>query len=173
MPYLADRLEDPELSVQISAVTAIQKISMINPRLFLVTIPKLFQMMSTKSNWLLIRLVKLLCEMSKVEKRLMPKLTAKFKEMLQNPLAKSVEYEIIRQTFATELNEDAELFELARQTLLQQFLIVPDPNLTFLGLEALVALMEQRKLRKQAVEIYSSERQAVVNLFNSNDQCIQ
>ena len=69
---------------------------MINPRLFLVTIPKLFQMMSTKSNWLLIRLVKLLCEMSKVEKRLMPKLTSKFKEMLQNPLAKSVEYEIIR-----------------------------------------------------------------------------
>ena len=57
--------------------------------------------------------------------------------------------------------------------MLSQFLIVNDPNLTFLGLEALVALMDQRKLRKQAVEIYSSERQAVVNLFNSNDQCIQ
>ena len=57
--------------------------------------------------------------------------------------------------------------------MLSQFLIVNDPNLTFLGLEALVALMDQRRLRKQAVEIYSSERQAVVNLFNSNDQCIQ
>ena len=96
VPYLADRLQDPDMSVQISAVTAIQKISMINPRLFLVTIPILFQMMSTKSNWLLIRLVKILCEMSKVENRLMPKLSQKFKDMLRNPLAKSVEYEIIR-----------------------------------------------------------------------------
>ena len=87
---------------------------MINPKLFLVTIPILFQMMATKSNWLLIRLVKILCEMSKVEKRLMPKLSQKFKDMLRNPLAKSVEYEIIKQTFATELNEDSELFELAR-----------------------------------------------------------
>ena len=48
-----------------------------------------------------------------------------------------------------------------------------DPNLTYLGLDALIALMEQRKIRNQVVEIYSSERHAVVNLFNSQDSCIQ
>ena len=79
---------------------------MINPRLFLVTIPKLFEMMNTRSNWLLIRLIKLLCEMSKVESRLLPKLSEKFKDMLKDPLAKSVEYELIKQVFATQLNED-------------------------------------------------------------------
>ena len=75
VPYLADRLQDPDQSVQISAVTSIQKITMINPKLFLVTIPTLFEMMKTRSNWLLIRLIKVLCEMSKVESRLLPKLS--------------------------------------------------------------------------------------------------
>ena len=84
---------------------------MINPRLFLVTIPKLFEMMSTRSNWLLIRLIKLLCEMSRAEQRLVPKLSGKFKEMLKSPMAKSVEYELIKQVFATQLNEEQELFE--------------------------------------------------------------
>ena len=77
VPYLADRLKDPALSVKISAVTAIHKITMVNPRLFIITIPTLFELMlSTKSNWLKIKLIKLLTEMCKVEQRLVPKLSA-------------------------------------------------------------------------------------------------
>ena len=79
VPYLADRLQDPSMSVKISAVTAIHKITMINPSTFLITIPVLFELMvNTKSNWLLIRLIKLLTEMCKAEARLLPKLSKKF-----------------------------------------------------------------------------------------------
>ena len=43
VPYVADRLQDPDVSVRIAAVTAIHKISTVNPRLFLITIPALFE----------------------------------------------------------------------------------------------------------------------------------
>ena len=56
---------------------------MVNPRLFLITIPALFELMlSTKSNWLIIKLIKVLSEMSKAEARLLPKLTATYLNML-------------------------------------------------------------------------------------------
>lgn len=58
--YLCDRLKDSKMGVQISAVTAIHEITRLNPRLFLVTVPTLFQLFSsTKSNWLIIKLIKL------------------------------------------------------------------------------------------------------------------
>lgn len=107
------------MSVRISAVTAIQKITSINPRLFLITIPALFELMvGTKSNWLLIKLIKLLTDMCKAEERLLPKLTAKFREMLGAPRAKSVEFELLKAVFTTRLAEDEQLFQQARQTLL-------------------------------------------------------
>lgn len=83
VPYLADRLKDPSLNVQISAVTSIFRITLVNPQLFLVTIPTLFEIMcSTKNNWILIKLIKLLSEMLKTEARLAPKLRSKFIELL-------------------------------------------------------------------------------------------
>ena len=115
VPYLADRLQDPSMSVRISAVTAIHKITMVNPRLFLITIPTLFELMvSSKSNWLLIKLIKLLTEMCKAEERLLPKLTAKFIEMLSAPKAKSLELELIKSVFTTRLSDDVGLCGMAR-----------------------------------------------------------
>jgi hypothetical protein len=53
--------------VQISAVTAIHELSRLNPRLFLVTLPSLFELLcSTKSNWLIIKLIKLVRKMYQV-----------------------------------------------------------------------------------------------------------
>ena len=115
VPYVADRLQDPDTSVRIAAVTAIHKISTVNPRLFLITIPALFELMvNSKSNWLLIKLVKLLAEMCKAEERLMPKLVAKFTEILSRPKAKSVEVELLRAVFSTRLATDETLLNLAR-----------------------------------------------------------
>jgi hypothetical protein len=60
LPYLSDRLKDTKTGVQISAVTTIHEISRLNPKLFLVTIPSLFELFTvTKSNWLIIKLIKL------------------------------------------------------------------------------------------------------------------
>ena len=120
VPYVADRLQDPDTSVKIAAVTAIHKITTVNPRLFLITIPALFELMvTTKSNWLLIKLVKLLTEMCKAEERLLSKLTAQFTDILSKPKAKSVEVELLKAVFTTKLSQDPNLLQLARHTLLQ------------------------------------------------------
>ena len=99
-------------------------------------------MIGTKSNWLLIKLIKLLTDMCKAEERLLPKLTAKFREMLGAPRAKSVEFELLKAVFTTRLPEDEQLFLQARQTLLKQFLKSKDPNLAFLGLDAFNLMLE-------------------------------
>ena len=57
--------------------------------------------------------------MSKVEERLLNKLSAKFIEMMQVPKAKSIEFELIKAVFATRLASDASLFQLVRETLLK------------------------------------------------------
>ena len=64
--------------------------------MFLFTIPKVFALLESKSNWLLIKVIKLLMVFFKVEPRLGPKLIQKFTLLLDNPCAKSVLFEIIR-----------------------------------------------------------------------------
>ena len=159
-------------------MTSILKITLINPGMFLVTIPKLFELMTkTRSNWLLIKLIKLLTEMTKAEERLIPKLSAKFKEMLSKRQAKSIEFELIKAVIGSRLSQDPELFAIMRHNLLTQFLNSPDPNLSYLGLDALLQLLKlqkERKIQDPDLELLEKdERQAVVNLFNSPDQCIQ
>jgi len=62
--YLADRLKDPKIGVQISAVTTIYEVSRLNPQIFLMTIPQLYELLcTTKSNWLIIKLIKLFAEL--------------------------------------------------------------------------------------------------------------
>ena len=55
---LCDCLKDKESSVQIASVTTILEISRINPRIFLPVLPVLYDLLSTKSNWLLIKILK-------------------------------------------------------------------------------------------------------------------
>jgi len=62
-----------------------------------VTIPHLFELLNTtKSNWLIIKLIKLFVEFLPVEPRLFSKLRPRFRDMLIDQRAKSVEFELIR-----------------------------------------------------------------------------
>ena len=87
---------------------------MINPTLFLVTIPTLFKMLDTRSNWLLIKLIKLLAELSKAEPRLLPKLALKYTAMMGTRLTLSVEFELIRAVIGTKLSDNDQLLMTAR-----------------------------------------------------------
>lgn len=113
---------------------------MVNPKLFLVTIPVLFQLLcETASNWLIIKLLKLLTELYKVEPRLGGKLAKKFMEMLESEAAKSVQFELIKSSFGY-FSDQAELVALAKDKL-RSFLTSNDNNLQYLGLEALKELL--------------------------------
>jgi AP-3 complex subunit delta len=75
VPYLADRLKDSDMGVRMAAISSIYEITKINPSLFIVTIPTVFQLLTeATNNWVLIKLVKLLAEFADVEPRLLTKL---------------------------------------------------------------------------------------------------
>lgn len=97
MPYLSDRLTDSDPGVRNAAISTIYEITRINPLLFIVTIPKVFQIFceGEVSNWCLIKLIKLLVEFSENEPRLLQKLEPKFRELLESQKSKSVQYELI------------------------------------------------------------------------------
>ena len=65
--------------MQISAVSAIYEISRKNPRLLMFAMPQLYELLATKNNWLLIKLVKLFVLFLIEEPKLYKKLCAKFR----------------------------------------------------------------------------------------------
>lgn len=83
-PYLADRLKDANPSVRMAAVSAIYEISRVNPELFIVTLPVVYDLLcNTTNNWMLIKLIKLLTEFTAIEPRLVTKLKPKLLGLLE------------------------------------------------------------------------------------------
>jgi AP-3 complex subunit delta-1 len=82
-PLLADRLKDTDLGVKMAAISSIYEITRINPTVFVVTIPTVYQLLQeTKNNWMMIKLLKLLQEMTTVEPRLIARLKPKLLQLL-------------------------------------------------------------------------------------------
>ena len=77
-------MKDADLGVRMSAISAIYEITKINPEVFLVTIPVVYQLLSeATNNWVLIKLIKLLQEFCLVEPRLLLKLKPKLESLLE------------------------------------------------------------------------------------------
>ncbi len=69
--------------------------------------------------------------------------------MLSSPKAKSVEVELLKAVFSTNLSKDVHLLERARSVLLSQFLKSADANLAYLGLDMLSLLLDNLKQQSQ------------------------
>ena len=62
LPRLKDKLDDPDFSVVSSTVNLFCELSRRNPQDFLTLAPPLFQILTTSSNnWMLIKVIKLVC----------------------------------------------------------------------------------------------------------------
>ena len=72
-------MRESSIGVQISAVSAIYEISRKNPRLLMFAMPQLYELLATKNNWLLIKLVKLFVLFLREEPKLYKKLSSKFR----------------------------------------------------------------------------------------------
>lgn len=118
------------------------------PDLFKETIPIVYQLMIAEaeggtSNWLLIKLIKLMMAFVEVEPRLVAKLTPVLYNMIQQNKPKSIEVELLQATFEY-FHREKKLVELAI-TKLDQYLESVDPNLIFLGLGMLTILLKKDK----------------------------
>jgi hypothetical protein len=138
--YLADALEDVAPSVQIASVTVMYEISRTNPKVFLLTVPKLFKLFKSDNNWLIIKLIKLMHEVVKVEPRMIKRLTKTYQSLLMTTKAKSVEIDLIREIIVN-FRAQTELFNLAKEKIVDYF-STDDNNLIYLGLSAIKCIMQ-------------------------------
>jgi hypothetical protein len=138
--YLADALEDVSPAVQIAAVTVMYELSRSNPRIFLLTVPKLFKLFKSDNNWLIIKLIKLMHEVVKVEPRMIKRLAKTYQNLLMTTKAKSVEIDLIREIIVN-FRAQAELFTLAKERIVEYF-STDDNNLIYLGLSAIKCIMQ-------------------------------
>ena len=138
--YLGDALEDVSPAVQIASVTVMYELSRSNPKLFLVMVPKLFKLFQSDNNWLIIKLIKLMHEVIKVEPRMIKRLANTYQKLLMTTKAKSVEIDLIREII-TNFQSQTELYNLAKEVKSMEYFNTKDNNLIYLGLSSVKCIM--------------------------------
>lgn len=131
----AARLEDDDTSVVSAAVSVICELSKKNPQPFIQLSPLLYEILVTISNnWIIIRLLKLFTNLSKVEPKLRPRLLPKVLELMDSTTATSVLYESINCIVKGNMLEEDD-YDVALQCLerLHTFCDSSDPNLRFIS----------------------------------------
>lgn len=131
----AARLEDDDTSVLSATVSVICELSKKNPKPFVQLSPMLYEILVTISNnWIIIRLLKLFTNLSKIEPKLRPKLLPKILELMDSTVATSVLYEsvncIVKGSMLDEHDYDTAIRCLDR---LNKFCDSSDPNLRFIN----------------------------------------
>jgi hypothetical protein len=147
-PKLKDLLADPDQSVQSASVCSFLEIARRNPKLLIPLIPVFFHLLKEiKNNWLLIKLLKIIEHLTRVENRLWTKLIASgvLKNLLESVSAKSVQIELTR--FIVKLcdfEDEASISSIEMAiTLLKDFINSTDLNIQYLGIRMAGDLLER------------------------------
>lgn len=163
---IAERLRDDNPSVVMGAVNTIFEVARKNPKYVLFTVRSLHDLLlSSKSNWLLIKLIKLFTILCKVEPRLVKKMVEPIYKILQTNSAKSIEFECIR--CITEVFSDMQHLTALATAKLQGFLDSNDLNLRYLGLEGLLLMITRQ------ISVSEDYRSYVVESMASTDSSIR
>nr|CAD7255948.1 unnamed protein product [Timema shepardi] len=88
-PRLKEKLEDPDSGVQSAAVNVVCELARKNPKNYLSLAPVFFKLMtSSTNNWMLIKIIKLLGHMMRMEENKMPKKALQSKEKGIKPIGR-------------------------------------------------------------------------------------
>jgi len=116
----------------------------INSKLHPLFIKPLYEMMEKfKNNWLIIKAIKLLDKMMRLEPRLVKKLVDPYQKMLKSTSAKSIEFELLN-TIIKHFKEHTVLYNQACENL-KSFINHTDANLRSLGLSCLKSMLNNNK----------------------------
>ena len=112
----------------------------INTKLHPLFIKPLYDLMEKyKNNWLIIKAIKLLDKMMRLEPRLVKKLVDPYQRMLKSTSAKSIEFELLN-TIIKHFKEHPSLYNQACENL-KSFINHTDANLRSLGLSCLKSML--------------------------------
>lgn len=147
LPRVIDKLDDPDIAVVSSTITIICEISKKNPKIFVSYLPKFFAILEeTSNNWLIIRILKLFQSLLKIEPRMKKKIMPSILNLLGKTEATSLVYECINcivngGMISGGSSKDKEVAKICIDHLMK-FFDTRDSNLKFVGLLALIKILE-------------------------------
>ncbi|PRT55349.1 AP-3 complex subunit delta [Wickerhamiella sorbophila] len=171
LPRLRDRLEDSDTSVVSAVVNALCELShqSDDPSPFLEFAPQLFFLLKeTQSNWLHIKILKLLALFTQYEPRLVSKVLPHIVDLIHSTDATSLRYEAISAILRGRMvaSDDFELVKLILNHL-RDFLQTTDPNLKFVALTALSQLV------KVNAGFLAAEHEIVLEYIDTEDATLR
>lgn len=144
---IIEKLDDSDTSVVSATITVICEISKKNPNIFIGYLPKFFSILeATLNNWLIIRILKLFQSLLKIEPRMKKKILPSILSLMAKTDATSLIYECINcivngGMLSASSSKDKEVAKQCIQHLMK-FFETRDSNLKFVGLIALINLLQ-------------------------------
>lgn len=163
---LVEKMEDSDPKVVCAAVSVFCEMAMKDPRSCIPLAPEFYRLLvDSKNNWLTIKVVKIFGVLAPLEPRLGRKIAEPLCELMRKTGAKSLLLECIRTVIAG-LPDHTEAMKLAVEKL-KELLEEDDPNLKYLGLQALAALMPAHPWA------VAENKSIIVRSLNDEDHSIQ
>uniref|UniRef100_A0A803MIF1 AP-3 complex subunit delta n=1 Tax=Chenopodium quinoa TaxID=63459 RepID=A0A803MIF1_CHEQI len=133
---LVDNLESTDPQAISAAVGVFCELSLRDTKTYLPLAPEFYRiLLNSKNNWVLIKVLKMFAKLALLEPRLGKKIVGPICEIMQRSMAKSLVFECIR-TVVSSLSDHESAVKLA-SVKIKEFLTEDDPNLKYLGLQAL------------------------------------
>ncbi|CAG9569306.1 putative adaptor complex protein (AP) 3 delta subunit 1 [Leishmania major strain Friedlin] len=159
---------DTDPAVRGAVVCVLCELARRNPANFLgLAVPFYSLLSSVHSNWTLIKIVKVFGYFAPLEPRLGKKLVEPITNLINTTGAKSVQYECLL-AVANGMSQVSSLKKLAAEKI-RGFVEDADPNLKFLGLEALSLLVASSESRK----LLADQREVVLRCLDDPDSTIR
>ncbi|XVE58797.1 hypothetical protein DITRI_Ditri04bG0197800 [Diplodiscus trichospermus] len=133
---LVENLENSDPQILSAVVGVFCELACKDPKSYLPLAPEFYKILvDSKNNWVLIKVLKIFAKLAPLEPRLAKRIVEPICDHMRRTGAKSLLFECIR-TVITSLSEydSAVRFAVAK---VQEFLVDEDPNLKYLGLQAL------------------------------------
>lgn len=136
---LVENLENSDVGVVSAVVGVFCELACKEPRSYLPLAPEFYRILvDSRNNWVLIKVLKIFAKLAPLEPRLGRRVAEPICEHLRRTGAKSLAFECVR-TIVTGLSDCESAMKLAIEKI-RDFLTEDDPNLKFLGLQALGTL---------------------------------
>ncbi|KAK8537041.1 hypothetical protein V6N13_041994 [Hibiscus sabdariffa] len=139
---LVENLENSDPQILSAVVGVFSELACKDPRSYLPLAPEFYKILvDSKNNWISIKVLKIFSKLAPLEPRLAKRVVEPICDLLRNTAAKSLLFECIR-TVVTSLSEYESAVRLAVGKV-REFLVDEDPNLKYLGLQALRIVAEK------------------------------
>ncbi|KAE9588228.1 hypothetical protein Lal_00003034 [Lupinus albus] len=163
---LVENLESLDPPIVVAVVGVFCELASKDPRAYLPLAPEFYRILvDSKNNWVLIKVLKIFAKLVPLEPRLAKRIAEPVCEVMRRTGAKSLMFECVR-TVVTNLSDYESAVKLAVEKI-RELLVEQDPNLRYLGLQALSAVVEKH------LWVVVENKEAVIKSLSDEDPNIK